>query len=61
LRYNWAWAVVLATIVVVSPFVGLLIAEPWGTVVGLLLGVLSVPVGFFAITKVREITQGEDQ
>ncbi len=60
LRYNWAWAVVLAVIVAVSPFVGLLIAGIWGIVAGLLLGVLSVPVGFFAITKVHEITRGGD-
>ena len=58
LRYNWAWAVVLAAIVIFSPFVGLLIAEIWGIFAGLLLGVLRVPVGFFAITKVREITRG---
>lgn len=61
LRYNWAWAVVLAAIVIISPFVGLLIAGIWGIVAGLLLGVLSIPVGFFAITKVHEITWGGNQ
>lgn len=61
LRYDWAWAVVLAAFVAVSPLVGLLMAGIWGIVAGLLLGVLSVPVGFFAITKVREITRGGGQ
>jgi hypothetical protein len=52
------WAIVLAAIVVGSPFVGLLIAGMWGMVIGLLLGFLGVVVGAFAITRVRETERG---
>ena len=61
LRYNWGWALALTAIVLLSPFVGLLIAGAWGIVVGLILSVLSVPVGYFAVTKMRETTQGGNQ
>ena len=57
LQYHRGWAVLLAVIVLISPFIGEVIAGVWGTVVGLLLGILSIPVGFFAVTKVREITR----
>lgn len=52
------WAIVLAAIVVGSPFVGLVIAEVWSIFIGLLLGLLGVVVGVFAITRVRETERG---
>jgi hypothetical protein len=61
LQYNLWWALVLAVIVLISPFVGLLIAGTLGLIIGLLLSVLSVPVGVFAVTRVREITRGGDR
>ncbi len=60
LSYNRVWAIVLAAIVLVSPFVGRVVGGAWGIPVGLFLGLLSVPVGYLAFTKVREITRGGD-
>jgi len=57
LQYHRGWAILLAAIVLISPFIGEVIAGVWGVVVGLLLGILSIPVGFFAVTKVREKTR----
>lgn len=61
LQYNRGWVLCLAAIILFSPFVGELIAGPWGIVVGLLLSVLSVPVGILAVTKVREIREKESE
>jgi hypothetical protein len=36
-------------------------AGAWGILVGLLLGLLSVPVGYLAITKVRDNVHGGDR
>lgn len=58
LRFHWVWAIILSVIVLGSPFIGLLIAGPWGILIGFLLSVLSVPVGIFAVTKVHEILRG---
>jgi hypothetical protein len=56
-EYHRGWAILLVLIVLISPFVGLVIAGGWGLVVGLLLSILSIPVGVLAVTKVRETTR----
>jgi hypothetical protein len=41
-----------------SPFLGLVLAGWAGVIIGLVVSVISLLLGFFAVTKVREIREG---
>ena len=63
LRTYWEKKPALLTTVVavtlLSPFIGLVIAGWPGILIGLLISCATLIAGFFAITKVREITKHE--
>lgn len=54
---NWPLLLVVATLTLVSPFLGLVLAGWWGVWTGLALNVLTAILGFYAITRIFTITR----
>jgi hypothetical protein len=58
---SWPWLLGSLTLTIAGSLVGVFLAGLPGLIVGLVLGLLSFPVGLRAATRVREIEHGGDR
>jgi hypothetical protein len=58
---HWGWLLVSLALTIAASLVGVVLAGVPGLIVGLVLGLLSFPVGLLAVTRIREIEHGGDR
>ena len=57
---HWPTFVATIALTIASPFIGLFVLGLIGAGIGLIFSVITLVVGFFAVTKVREVERGGD-